>query len=45
VPAEAVTSRLDWATFVFAALFGAALFLASRWFFRYGLRRYSGASA
>jgi len=45
VPAEALTSRLDWTTLLFAMLFGAALFVASRWFFRYGLSRYSGASA
>lgn len=45
VPAEAVTSRLDWKTLVFAALFTAAAFALSRWFWRFGLRRYTGASA
>ena len=45
VPAEAVTSRLDWWTLVFAALFAAVLFGLSRWFWRFGLRRYTGASA
>lgn len=45
VPAEAVTSRLDWETLLLAALFGAALFTFTRWFWRFGLRRYSGASA
>jgi ABC-2 type transport system permease protein len=45
VPAEAVTSRLDWQTLVFTTLFTAAALAFSRWFWRFGLRRYSGASA
>lgn len=45
VPAEALTSRLEWETLALAAAFAAALFTFSRWFFRVGLRRYSGASA
>jgi ABC-2 type transport system permease protein len=45
VPAEALTSRLDWQTLLFAFVFAAALFAATRWFWRFGLRRYSGASA
>jgi ABC-2 type transport system permease protein len=45
VPAEAVTSRLDWRTLVFAALFTVAAFAFSRWFWRFGLKRYTGASA
>ena len=45
VPAEAVTSRLHWGTVVTAVAFGAALFAFTRWFWRFGLRRYSGASA
>lgn len=45
VPAEAVTSRLDWTTFLFAAVFTVAAFAFSRWFWRFGLRRYTGASA
>ena len=45
VPAEALTSRLDWQTLLFAAVFAVFLFVASRWFWRFGLRRYSGASA
>jgi ABC-2 type transport system permease protein len=45
VPAEAVTSRLAWETLLLAALFAAALFTFTRWFWRFGLRRYSGASA
>jgi ABC-2 type transport system permease protein len=45
VPAEAVTSRLEWPTVLLAVGFGAALFAFTRWFWRFGLRRYSGASA
>ena len=45
VPAEALTLRLDWQTFVFAALFAVRLFAFTRWFWRFGLRRYTGASA
>jgi ABC-2 type transport system permease protein len=45
VPAEALTSRLQWPTLVFAVAFGAAVFAFTRWFWHYGLRHYSGASA
>jgi ABC-2 type transport system permease protein len=45
VPAEAVTSRLDLSTLVFSFVFAAVLFALTRWFWRYGLRHYSGASA
>jgi len=45
VPAEAVTSRLEWQTLVFAAFFTVAAFAFTRWFWRFGLRRYTGASA
>jgi ABC-2 type transport system permease protein len=45
VPAEAVTSRLDWETLAFAAVFAVVVFALTRWFWRFGLRRYSGASA
>ena len=45
VPAEAVTSRLAWTTVVIALAFAVALFTFTRWFWRFGLRRYSGASA
>jgi ABC-2 type transport system permease protein len=45
VPAEAITSRLHWTTLAGAAAFAAVLFAFTRWFWRYGLRRYSGASA
>ena len=45
VPAEAVTSRLDVQTLAFAALFTVVAFAVSRWFWRFGLRNYTGASA
>jgi ABC-2 type transport system permease protein len=45
VPAQAVTSQLHWSTLVAAAAFAVALFAFTRWFWRFGLRRYSGASA
>ncbi len=45
VPAEALTSRLDWQTLLLAAGFAVVLFAATRWFWGFGLRRYTGASA
>ena len=45
VPAEALTSRLTLETFALAAGLAALLVLVTRWFFRFGLRNYSGASA
>jgi ABC-2 type transport system permease protein len=45
VPAEALTSRLTIDTLAIAAVFALALLLFTRWFWRFGLRRYSGASA
>lgn len=45
VPAEAATSRLHWPTLLLALGFAAALFTATRWFWRFGLRHYTGASA
>ncbi len=45
VPAQAVTSRLEWQTLALAAVFAAVLFVATRRFWRFGLSRYSGASA
>ena len=45
VPAEALTSRLHLGTFLVAAGFAVALFGFTRWFWRFGLRHYSGASA
>lgn len=45
VPGQAITSRLEWTTVVTALGFVAVLFAFTRWFWRFGLRRYSGASA
>ncbi len=45
VPAQAATSRLHGGTFALAAGFAVLLFAFTRWFWRFGLRRYSGASA
>jgi ABC-2 type transport system permease protein len=45
VPAEAITSRLDGTTLLGAAGLAAAMLAVSRWFWRLGLRHYSGASA
>jgi ABC-2 type transport system permease protein len=45
VPAEALTSRLTLDTFTLAGLFALGLLLFTRWWWRFGLRRYSGASA
>lgn len=45
VPAEALSGRLTPATFGLAVSFAAALFAFTRWFWRFGLRHYSGASA
>ncbi len=45
VPAQAITHRLHWDTVAGALLFAFALTVFTRWFWRFGLRRYSGASA
>jgi ABC-2 type transport system permease protein len=45
VPAQAVTHRLHWLTVVVAVVFAVAVFVVARRFWRFGLRRYSGASA
>ncbi len=45
VPAEALTSRLTPETMAVAVGFAALLLGFTRWFWRFGLRRYSGASA
>jgi ABC-2 type transport system permease protein len=45
VPAQALTSRLEWPTLLLALGFGIVLFAFTRGFWRFGLRRYSGASA
>jgi len=45
VPAQALTSRLHLGTFLLSLGFAVVLFAFTRWFWRVGLRRYSGASA
>ena len=45
VPAEAVTSRLEGSTVLLALGFTTALFAVTRWWWGFGLRFYSGASA
>ena len=45
VPAQAMTCRLHWGTVVVALCFAVVLAAFTRWFWRFGLRRYSGASA
>jgi ABC-2 type transport system permease protein len=45
VPAEALTGRLSGVTLLGAVTLAAALFVASRLFWRAGLRQYSGTSA
>jgi ABC-2 type transport system permease protein len=45
VPAEAVTSRLDWQTLAVAIGFAILLAVFTRWFWRFGLKNYTGASA
>jgi ABC-2 type transport system permease protein len=45
VPAQALTARLHWTTVLIAVGFAAVLAAFTRWFWRFGLRRYSGASA
>jgi ABC-2 type transport system permease protein len=45
VPAQAMTHRLHWETVLVAVGFAATVFLVTRRFWRFGLRRYSGASA
>jgi ABC-2 type transport system permease protein len=45
VPAQAITARLGWQTLLLAAAFAVVLFSFTRWFWRFGLRNYTGASA
>jgi ABC-2 type transport system permease protein len=45
VPAQALTHRLHWTTAAVAFGFAVVLVVLTRWFWRFGLRRYSGASA
>jgi ABC-2 type transport system permease protein len=45
VPAEAVAGRLGLETLLGAIALATALLAFSRWFWKQGLKRYSGASA
>jgi ABC-2 type transport system permease protein len=45
VPAQAMTHRLHWQTVVVAVGFAVVVFVVARRFWRFGLSRYSGASA
>ena len=45
VPASAISGRITTANFVGSVALAAAMFLLSRWFWRMGIRFYSGASA
>ena len=45
VPAEVLTGRLTLETLVLATALAVALVLVSRWWWRFGLKHYSGASA
>lgn len=45
VPAEALTGRLTWVTILVALGIAVFLFVVSRYFWRVGLRHYSGSSA
>jgi ABC-2 type transport system permease protein len=45
VPAQALTNRLHWTTAAVAFGFAIALAAFTRWFWRFGLSKYSGASA
>jgi ABC-2 type transport system permease protein len=45
VPAQAVTHRLHWTTVAVAVAFAVAVFVVARRFWRFGVTKYSGASA
>ena len=45
VPAQALTHRLHWTTAAVALGFAVVVAVFTRWFWRFGLRHYSGASA
>jgi ABC-2 type transport system permease protein len=46
VPAEAIVGRINWTIVLFSCGWAVVVFLLSRAFFRYGVRRrYMGASA
>ena len=45
VPAQALAGRLTWQALLGAVTLAVTLLVASRWFWKVGLRHYSGASA
>lgn len=45
IPAQALTHQLTWARLLLAIVLALALLLASRWFWKLGIRHYTGASA
>ena len=45
VPVEALVGRLEWPVLVGSVALAIAFLVGSRWFWRLGLRHYSGASA
>ena len=45
VPAEALTNRIEASTLLLTAAVASVFLVFSRWFFRKGLKNYSGASA
>ena len=45
VPAEGLVGRLEWPALLGAVAFAVALPLAARWFWKVGVKHYSGASA
>lgn len=45
VPSEAITGRLTLSTMILTVILTILLLIISRWFFRFGLRKYSGASS
>lgn len=45
VPAEALTGRLVWMVLLVAVALAVALLALSRWFWKFGVRHYTGASA
>lgn len=45
VRVESLSKVFDWETLLLAVVLATALFAATRWFWRFGLRRHSGASA
>jgi ABC-2 type transport system permease protein len=45
VPAEALTGRLVWSVLLGAVALAVILLAGSRWFWKFGIRHYTGASA